>query len=142
MSDQQVKETVAKYLDEPHTASGEERPLVDVGVRTEAIVDQPDGTVMVHLLVTKIAASASTPVRTPYGKAEEFWTSNTFTPSGSWPVKVRLPSREVSESLEGVAMVGREVQALISEQHRLILKVWTDEETVDKVPGKDVEFDR
>lgn len=133
-------EVINKYTD--GVVSGEEKPPINVGVRTEAIVDQPDGSVMVHLWVTKIAASASTPVRTPYGKKEEFWTSNTFTPSGVWPIKVRLPNREVAESLEGVAIVGREVQRLISEQHRLILSVWTEEETVGKVPGKDVEFNR
>lgn len=120
-----LDQTVAKYSDPATIAArqtaGEGIPLVETAVRMTALEDLPDGAVMVHLLVVRIAASAETPVAGDYGQREKFWTSNSFTPSGSWPVKVRLESREIAESLEGVAIVGKEVTRLIAEQHRLIL---------------------
>lgn len=137
-----VDEVVRKYTDEPLAVSGEEIQPAEVKARLKALEDNPDGSVTVHLLVDRISASAKTPVSTPYGKANEFWTNHGVRPSGDWDISFRLENREVAHSLAGVAKIGEEMIRLIVESHRLIVEIERHEETVGKVPGPDVEFDR
>lgn len=106
--------------------TGEVLPLTFVEARVSALQPNPDGGWTASLLVDRISASCTTKFQTPYSRSGEFFTNLGLRPSGDWPVRVRL-NTEDAESLAAVMEAGKGVIELISDMHRLLLVIDSEE---------------
>ena len=88
------------------------------------MTDNQDGTVTVTFLVEKLSISRSL---RGVDSSEELFTNFGLRPAGNMPIRVRLPSREIAEKLDGLGRIGKEVIAVISDMQNLILLCESDE---------------
>lgn len=96
----------------------EEIPLSAVEGRVFAVVDNQDDTVTVTFLVEKLSVGRT--VRGVDG-SEDLFMNIGLRPAGDMPIRVKLSSREVAETLDGLGKIGKEVVAVISDMQNLIL---------------------
>jgi len=119
--------------------AGETIPVTAVDAHLEAVTDNPDGTVTVTLLVERISVSHGLKLRAPAGDTRDLFTNYALRPSGDMPVRVRLGSREVAETLDGLGKIGKEVITLISDIHRLL--VYVDKQERGKAPPREAAYE-
>ena len=119
--------------------AGETIPITAVDAHLGAVTDNPDGTVTVTLLVERISVSHGLKLRAPAGDTRELFTNYALRPAGDMPVRVRLDSREVAETIDGLGKVGKEVINTISDMHRLF--VYVDKRERGKVPQPEAAYE-
>ena len=124
---------------EEYVVSGEEVPAPEIKIAVDAIEDNPDGTVTIHMAVEKLSASVQTPLKTMYGNPNQIWSNMSVRPMGNWHFQVRLESRVLAESSQGPIKVLEEMIATQLDMQRLQVTV---DQSNFKVPGKDVKINR
>lgn len=133
-------EVVSKYTGDGPVVSGEKVPVPKMEVVIDAIEDNPDKTVTVHLAVEKLSVSVETPFKEmPYSSPNKIWSSMSVRPTGNWHIQVRLDSREVAEGPRGPIKVLEEMIKLNLDMQRLQIVV---KQSNVKVPGEDVKINR